>query len=151
MEVAMSTGILGLTAILLSVGLSQMITISGKASAGFQAQSDTRNALVWLVRDLQNAQNTDLVDGAPAVGSATLSWTDRAGASPAPHAVSYSLLNRELLRIHNGTSMAVGRKVEAVSFSRSGSMLTVSLTAASQGRFNALDQKTLRVRMRTSG
>ena len=88
------------------------------------ATQQSRNANSWFSGDALNAQTTDLVDGAPASGSVTLSWT---GTDAVPHTAQYSVSGTDLIRAFDGVNTPVARTVVSAGFSISGSILTFNL------------------------
>jgi VCBS repeat-containing protein len=100
------------------------------------ALRDVQNAGYWLTRDGKMAETTDLIDGAPPVGSMTLTWTDGGQA----HTVTYTLTGTELQRNYDGDAIAVARYVTSVEFSLSQGVITADLTSSPDGRWDTSEQ-----------
>jgi len=125
-EVLVATAITGLIAGALGTAIHQFITTSERGNQELRALNDVRNAGHWLTLDGRRAQSTNLVDGAPAVGSVTLSWTTEGQV----HTSTYSLSGPELKRDLNGTLTTVARHVSNAGFSLAGQLITATLTSA---------------------
>lgn len=150
-EVVVGTGILSLVTTLMSTGMFQAVTMTTKIGGAYQARFATGTAASWTARDVPMAQSTDLEDGAPPVAGATFTWTDQFGGVQTSHSLTYSLSGGDLLRTYDGSTSVIGRQVSSVGFSRSGRLITVTMTAAPENRFNVSDQKTLKVWLRSDG
>ncbi len=148
LEVIVSTGILGLLGVLLGAGLFQMTAVTQKTGAGLQAQAGTSRVLLQLMRDVQGAQSTDLVSGAPSVGAASFSWIDETETS---HTVSYAVVNGDLLRTYDGNTAAIGRQVTSFTLSRSAKLITMGFVSAPPNRFNVSVAKSVTVGLRVDG
>lgn len=127
-EALVSLGIMGITLSLMGGAMFQALGITRYWQKDVIATKDVRHAGSWFARDALNAQTTDLVDGAPAVPYATISWKDKDGN---PHTTSYTLLGNELKRSYDGQVITVARDVTSVGFSRSGKKIKFILTVNS--------------------
>ncbi|MDA1188766.1 MAG: hypothetical protein O2854_03705 [Chloroflexi bacterium] len=96
----------------------------------------------WLNKDLQRARTTDLADGGlPVVCSSmvtstpcvTFTWQNEYEGVSTNHSASYSLVGNELLRTFDSSTHAVARRVEDVSFSQVGKLITVTMTSTDEG------------------
>lgn len=122
-------------------------------TAAVQVESAAR----WLAKDGQGAQNTNLVDGAPAVNTVTLSWTDYTSwgtsfANPGQfttHSITYSLSGTNLRRSLDGNTRTVASDVTSILFSRSGRVMTIAVTAAPPGLLPFAHQRTYNVTLRS--
>ena len=150
-ELLVSTGIMALTAPLLGAGIYATVFIAGSASDDMKAVADVRAPVQWLSQDLHMAATTTLVDGAAASSSATFSWTDKFNGGSVPHSVAYALSDGQLLRTYDGLVTPIGRRVSAVAFSRIGSLITVTVTSASEGRHASTQQQAVKALMRVNG
>lgn len=124
-EVLVTVGLLSITMSLMGGSIFQALGIVRFWQDDAIATKELRHAIMWFSRDAPNAQATDLVDGAPPVSSVSMSWTDKDGV---PHTAIYSLVANRLVRNYDGNEITVARIVDSVSFSRSGSILTLNLT-----------------------
>lgn len=150
-EVLVSTAVIGMMVTLVGVGVNQAITLSERANYGSQAQRQTRNALHWMTRDMAMAQTTNVVDGAAPVSSATFTWTDVFADALTNHSLSYVVTNGELRRTYDGVTITIGRQITSLSFSRAGRLMTATINAQPNNRFQQTDQKTLTVMLRGNG
>ena len=130
-ELLVAAAISSLVASGLGVAAHQLITVTERSRDAQQALHDVQNAGRWLTRDGKRAMSTDLADGAPPVQAMTLSWT----ADAQEHTSSYYLSGSQLRRDHNGAVITVARNVTEVEFSRSGELVTVSITSTPPGRW----------------
>lgn len=106
------------------LGLAKGLNIDSRVGTGISNSQYTA-----IAGDAMNAQATDLVDGAEPVSSATLTWTDE-DENENTHSASYSLVEGEVLRTHNGITTTIARRVVSVGFSRSGQTLKFTFTVA---------------------
>ncbi len=124
-EMLVSLSILGISTGLIGSGIFQAFALDRTWSDDVVATREVRHATSWFAGDALNAQQTDLVDGASPVSSATLSWTVQGGVS---HTAIYSLsTDAMLIRDVDGSEIAVARKVLSAQFSREGSVLKLTL------------------------
>lgn len=112
------------------------------------AAGGTGSTFQWLSRDIIQAQNSDLVDGAAGVSSATFTWTDYFGGGQTKHSLAYSLSGTNLQRTLDGVTSTVGRKIKQVSFARTSDSVTVIVTASPA--IGASDQKSIWLYLRVN-
>lgn len=132
----------GIVEVLLGIALTATITSALVAlvySAGQGA--DKNNSQLTVFRELERAamfvgddvsmtRFTDLVDGAAAVNTVTLQWTDYYGGNAVGHQSTYALSGGNLTRTYDGAVSTVAKAVTAVGFSLSGRVLTFTITVA---------------------
>jgi len=97
--------------------------------------TDINNAALYIRRDIQMAQDTNLpVDGTPQ-NSVTFDWYDFTlfEADNISHSVAYTLTDTNLLRNYDDTTSIVGRHITNISFSQDGEFISVSVTANVSG------------------
>ncbi len=139
-ELLVSLGILGISMGLIGSGIFQAFALERTWSDDVVATREVRHATSWFAGDALNAQQTDLVDGAAPVSSATLSWI---GQGQVSHAVTYSLTSdATLIRDVDGSKMTVARRVLSAQFSREGSVLKLTLevqAAAGETELKSVD------------
>ena len=124
-ELLVSLSILGMSMGLIGSGIFQAFALERTWSDDVVATREVRHATSWFAGDALNAQQTDLVDGAAPVSSATLSWT---GQGQVAHAATYSLSpDATLIRDIDGSKITVARRVLSAQFSREGSVLKLTL------------------------
>ena len=148
--VAMGVGGILLTGIVLAA--FQVSWSSTRSSDQIVALADIDYAALWLKRDLQMAQSTDLADEAPPQSSVTLSWTDYtswATEETRDHTASYALSGTELRRTYDGTDQVIGRQISYIGFSRSGTAVKCVITATGPEVSQREETAEFTVKMRT--
>ena len=131
LELLISAAITGLIAAPASAAMFetfQTTTWNTQQSAQLQ---DLRTAATWLSVDIPLANSTDLPDGGPAQSSVAITSTDRYGGGSTAHQVSYALVGTELRRTADGATHTIAWRVTAVSFLRTGALVTLTLTTPS--------------------
>lgn len=106
----------------------QTTTWNTQQSAQLQ---DLRTAAAWLSMDVPLANTTDMPDGGPAHSSVVITSEDRYGGANTTHQVAYALVGTELRRTADGVTHTVAWHVTAVSFLRTGALVTLTLTTPS--------------------
>ncbi len=97
--------------------------------------SDINDAALYIRRDIQMAQDTNLpVDGTPQ-NSVTFDWYDFTlfEADNISHSVDYTLSDTNLLRNYDDIPSIIGRHITNISFSQDGEFINVSVTANVSG------------------
>lgn len=97
--------------------------------------SDINDAALYIRRDIQMAQETNLpVDGTPQ-NSVTFDWYDFTlfEADNISHSVDYTLSDTNLLRNYDDIPSIIGRHITNISFSQDGEFINVSVTANVSG------------------
>lgn len=139
----------GLLELVIVVGLSGLL-VTGLGSIGFgllrhtetararvTATTDIEEVARLVTRDGQTAQATDLVAGATAVNTLTLSWIDPVNGDS--HEVAYTLSGQEVIRTKSVNSVvqnvrAAARHVSSLSFSQPvNETRLIKVTLASSG------------------
>ncbi len=129
----MAVGGMIMTVALLSI--YQVVWGSARTNDQVSALTDVNYAALWVKKDLQMAQYTDLTEGVPQQGSVVLSWIDNTGwaGDNATHSANYILSGTELVRTYDGTPRVVGRYISDIWFTQEGRVLTCSITATGPG------------------
>ena len=146
-EVIVAAGIAALVVGALGTAIHQFIMTSERGNDKLRALHDVQNAAYWLTLDGERAEATNLVNGAPAAGRMTLSWTS----GGQDHTSTFSLSGTELKRDHNGTITTVARHVSSVGFSIAAQLLTVTITSTPEGRVGINEQATYKIWLRPTG
>ena len=134
-EVLVALGIMSAIGSVLVGTLHQMTNFTSRSNAQVSVSADLRNAFHWMAEDMKMANTTDLVDGAPAVSTITLNWTNQCEGASTPHSANYCLVGTELRRTSDGSACNVGtthtvaRNVASVEFSLASKLVTVALTS----------------------
>ena len=131
---ALAVGGMVMTAALLSI--YQVVWGSARTNDQVAALTDVNFATLWLKKDLQMAQQTNLDEGAPPQSSVHLTWIDSTGwttANESDHSSNYTLSGTDLIRTYDGTTRVVGRYISDIGFTRSGRVVSVSITATGPG------------------
>ena len=110
----------------------QVVWGTSRTNSQVVVLTDVHQAALWLKKDLQMAQITDLTDGVPQ-NSATLSWTDFTLFDPEEdkaHSIAYNLLSDGVLqRTYDGTTSIAGRNITSLNFTQDGRVISVVITA----------------------
>lgn len=140
-ELLVAASIAGIVLPVVAAGIFQITRGTVNVNRDQVIQQAFENASSWLTRDLSLAQTTDVVDEDPAVNSIRVDWVDETGwaveGSESYYAI-YSLSGTVLQRNYNGVTNNVARNVESISFSRSGDLITVSITCTFEGETESL-------------
>ncbi|MBI4307131.1 MAG: hypothetical protein HY678_12505 [Chloroflexi bacterium] len=139
---------LGLSSVFAAIVVSsiyQLNRASTNGEATLEVLTEVQKAAVWVTRDVRKASSSNLTDGGGAVSSASFSWIDSGGAS---HSCSYALSGTQLQRTCDGSPSVAARAVSGLSFSRSGSLVSVGFTVTPAERPSYAETVSLRVAMR---
>ena len=90
---------------------------------------DLRQVARVFVKDVTNAEGTDLVDGARPVSTIALFSTVLFRGVSFNEVTDYKLVDDQLLRTHEGNTLVVAQKLASVRFSLSGNEITAVLEA----------------------
>jgi prepilin-type N-terminal cleavage/methylation domain-containing protein len=104
-----------------------------------QAVRSLVNAETWISRDLQLANTCDLIEGGGPTNTMTVSWT----AGTDVHTVTYSLINGDLQRDHNGQINIPARDISSIAFSRLDGAVTTTIVASPDSRWGTTEQHTI--------
>jgi prepilin-type N-terminal cleavage/methylation domain-containing protein len=137
-EVMVVLVIMGIIAAAMGIVLPQMTSIPQKGENQVDALSSLENAIHWVSRDAGSA--------AAAVGGGSLTLT-----MPDSSEVSYTTADGVLYRNCGGTSQTVARNITDLSFTISDRLITMSVTAQPESRWNISESRTYQVAMRPSG
>ena len=143
-EVLVGVGILGIIMGTIGAALFQALGTQAEVRDDGHAIDELRRGLAWIAQDVKMANSTNLEDGASAVPTVTLTWTDNFNDAGASHTSSYALVEDRLVRTYDGSGHVVGRRVVSVSFSRSGSTVTAQFEVdAGEGTTRTLSVRTV--------
>lgn len=131
-ELLLVVAITGVIGSLIGTSISMVINITTDGNDALRALHAHEKGTRIIGEDAQMASSTDLVDSAPPVSSATLTWSDEYETSSTSHTVSYSLSGTDLQRNYDGAVTTVAKDVSSIGFSRCGNELTVDLIAVSK-------------------
>jgi len=129
-ELVMAAAVSGILGTAVVGSLYQLHWTTADGSARFDVTTEVQRATRWLSRDIHRADSTDIVDGGAPVSTGTFDWTDASGA----HSCAYALNGNALERTCDGQLAVVARRLEGLSFSRSGSLITLSFSVVPDGR-----------------
>ncbi len=130
--VAMAVGTIILTGVVLSI--YQVVWSTDRSNSQVTVLTDLNTAALAIKEDLMMTQTTNL--SSTPQSSANLSWIDYTsfGASnQTSHSSRYILSGTNLTRNYDGTVTIVGRRITSISFTQSGKVVTVVITAAGYG------------------
>jgi prepilin-type N-terminal cleavage/methylation domain-containing protein len=134
-EMLIAIAITGFLATTLGMVVQQTTTVPERGGEQVSAQHAIQNAVHWVSLDGQMAKT--------ASGGSSLSLT-----LPDDSSVSYVLSFDELHRIDGGSDRTIARGIASASFSVSGRLITMSITAAPDGRWNISEGGTYEIVMR---
>jgi hypothetical protein len=137
-EFLVAAAVVGIIAALIGVIVPQMASIPEKGVAQMDALHDLQNVIHWIGMDAGSAQT--------AVGGGSLTLT-----MPDDSVVTYSCTGDTLYRNIPGDILPVARSISALTFTVSGRMITLEITAAPDNRWGISESRTYQVAMRTSG
>ncbi len=116
------------------------------AKTAVTAARQIGNAARSISQDGMMAETTDLVDGSPPVDTLTLNWVERYEFTNLSHSSSYFISGNQLRRDYDGTVTVVARDISSVEFSRSGRLISVTISSTPQWWGNETTvQKTYRI------
>jgi len=143
-EVLVGVGILTIVMSTIGTAMFQALgTQKGVVDDGL-AINELWKGLSWFAEDVKMAQNTDLVDGAPAVASVTFTWTDEFNDAGVSHTSSYALVDDMLVRTYDGNAHTVARRAISAAFSLSNRTVIAQFEVdAGAGTIRTLSLKTL--------
>ena len=137
-ELLVSIAILAIIGVAMGVVLPQITSIPEKGDNQVDALSSLQNAIHWVSRDAGSA--------ASAVGGGSLTLT-----MPDASVVSYTRTGGVLYRNYGGVSQVVARNITGLNFIIADRMITMSLTAQPESRWNISENRTYQVAMRPAG
>ena len=135
--VEMLVGITLLTIVMSTIGTSsfQALKTQQRVSEDGLAINELRKGLGWFAEDAKMATSTNLIDGALATSTITMSWRDYFNAtsgSAVLHTASYALNGDVLERTYDSATHAVARDVVAVEFSLASTTVTAQIEVNAQ-------------------
>ena len=127
LEIVLVMAVAGALGSIIVTSLFQLnlVVVHGNAQAGVTTSVQTSNR--WLTRDIRRAIGTDLADPVAAVSTAQFNWDDNG----TPINCAYGLTSGEVLRTCGGVTTVIARGATALSFDRTGQLITAHLTLAS--------------------
>ncbi len=127
-ELLITLGVMSVLGGLLTGSMFQMLQAGSSNGARIQVADQTVKATKRLLNDGHMAQSAGVVDGAPAVATATFDWE----AGGVPVSCTYALASGTLTRTCNGGApFAAAAGISNLQFSRSGQLLTAAFAVTS--------------------
>ena len=118
----------------LVTSIFQVTTFTDRSNSQGIALADLHLATLQIKKDLQMAQNVDLLSPPSLV---ELGWTDYThleGTENPTHSSAYTLSGTKLLRTYDsGNTSIVGRNITSVVFTQDGRLVNVVITATGPG------------------
>jgi type II secretion system protein J len=130
LEILVVTAVGGVILIGAMVTLIQIISSTQDSKSLNQALTDVNRAALQIKKDIQSTHNSDLVEGI-SQNTTDLSWTDFSLSDNNTHSSNYTLSGTNLLRGSDGTTSVVGRHITGLTFTRTGRVVDVVITATS--------------------
>ena len=152
--VVLAVGSVILVGIVLSI--HQVVWGTGRTNSQVVALTNVNYAALFIRKDIQMSQNTDLPDGVPR-SSVRLSWTDYTGFEPEDerkHVCTYALSGTDLQRTYDGTPSIAGRNITSVTFTEDAQddrVVNVVITATGTGFLQRSKTLEFSVYMRSGG
>ncbi len=148
--VALAVGAVILVGIVISIHQVSWGTVRSRSHV--VVMSDIHFAILPIKKDIQMAQDTDLIDGDPVPqSSVTLTWTDFTGFEEEEnksHYSTYTLSGTELHRDYDGTVSIVGRHITSVGFIQNDRIVTANITATGPGFLERIEILKFSMQMR---
>ena len=131
-ELLMAMAVGGLVFPLVISIIYQMFQGTDRIRTESVLQQDIDIASSFFSRDLSQAFTTNLASGDQA-DQIRVDWIDQSGwavEGQESHYAEYTLSGDDLWRDYDGTGSAVARRVSDIQFSRSGKLITVTITSS---------------------
>ncbi len=129
-EIMFATAVGGSLGVIIVGSLFQL----HRTASNGQGQTDVTTYVLtsnrWMTRDIRMAATTSLADGASGIATAQLDWDD----SGTPITCTYGLGGGSLNRTCGADTVIVARGASALTFARSGSLVTAEFTVTSAAR-----------------
>lgn len=135
MELMMAIAIMGCIVLALGMVVQQTVTVPEQGSDQVNALHAIQNAAHWVGIDGQTAKN--------ASGGSGLVLT-----LPDDSSVSYVLEGDELHRVSGSSNQTIARNIASASFSVTGRMITMNISAAPDSRWDISKNGTYQISMR---
>ena len=145
-DLMVSLAILGTTMAVIFPATYQTVRGTGRLNENAVAVSDIELVSHWVTRDLVQGEATDLVDTAAPVPQVTVTWQDLTNWAVTEGTESHTLIycynatsttppcdaavTKELRRDYDGQVTNIGRYLTDVGFSRSGRVVTMTVTSS---------------------
>jgi prepilin-type N-terminal cleavage/methylation domain-containing protein len=120
LEFIVSIGFMSVLAGLISGSTFLSIKTTSETGAASDIAIQTARTTVWLVRDVHQAETTNIVDLAASVNTASFSWDDGG-----PVTCTLSLVGTDLQRDCGTSTVVIGSFISNLLFERSGDLITV--------------------------
>jgi prepilin-type N-terminal cleavage/methylation domain-containing protein len=134
-EMIVAITITGVIVVFLGTAVYHILTISAYGNDEFTALHEMQHAAYWFNKDGQEAK------AATGGSQLVLTLTDNS-------TVTYTLVGTDLLRDANGQQMTLAQNISSVSFSITGQLLTMYITAAPVGASGVSENATYMVYLR---
>jgi prepilin-type N-terminal cleavage/methylation domain-containing protein len=123
----------------LGLVIQQMVTVPERGDSQVSALHAVQNAAHWVSQDGQMAQ------------AASGSGSDLNLTLPDASIISYTLSDGNLYRTFQGVSRTVAASVSSVNFTVEGRVITMSIAAAPDSRWDISENQTYQIFMRPTG
>ncbi len=121
LEFMVSIGFMSILAGLISGSTLVSIKTGNESGAIADIAVETARTARWLVRDVHQAETTDIADLAAPVDTATFTWDDGG-----PVSCTISLIGTVMRRDCGVSGVDIGRYITNLEFTRDGDLITVS-------------------------
>jgi Tfp pilus assembly protein PilE len=135
-ELITAIAITGVIVVILGTSIYHIVTISAHGNDEFTALHEIQNAAYWFNKDGQEAKS------ATAGSQLVLKLADNS-------TVTYSLSGKNLIRNANSQQMTLAQHISSVTFSVSGQLVTMLITATPVGSSGVSESGTYMVNLRS--
>ena len=135
-EILVAMAVSGMVMAVALLSIYQVVWGTARTNDQVSALTDVNYAALWVKKDLQMVQYTNLDEGVPQQGAVILSWIDNTGfvgEEDRTHSANYTLSGTELVRSYDGTPRVVGRYISSIWFTQNGRVITCNITATGSG------------------
>lgn len=129
--VALAVGGVLLTGLITSI--FQVTTFTDRSNSQGIALADLHLAALQIKKDLQMAQNVDLLSPPSLVELGWIDYTHLESTDNRTHSSVYTLSGTELRRTYDYTESIVGRNITSIVFTKDGRLVNVVITAVGPG------------------
>lgn len=129
-EVMVASAVSGALGVIIVGALFQLTKTASDGRGQTDVTTYVLTANRWMTRDIRMAATTDLPDGGSGITSAQFDWDD----SGTPISCSYGLTGNTLTRTCGTITVVVARGASALTFARTGALVTAEFTVTSAAR-----------------
>jgi len=132
-ELLVALAITGILLLVLVLTIHSILVNTTNNNDKVVVLSNVDRAALYIRRDLQQAQDTDLPEYGAPQSSCTLTWIDITGFTTdnsTSHSCTYALVDTNLERSYDGITSIIARQIEDIEFCENGSFIDIAITSA---------------------